>query len=35
MDWVERLNEAIRYIEDNLTGNIEYDRLGRIACCSA
>ena len=35
MDWIERLNEAIRYIEENLTGEIEYEKLGKIACCSA
>lgn len=35
MDWVERLNEAIRYIEENLTSKIEYERLGQITCCSA
>ena len=35
MDWIERLNEAIRYMEENLTGEIEYDKLGQIACCSA
>lgn len=35
MDWIERLNEAIRYIEENLTGKIEYEKLGQIACCSA
>lgn len=35
MDWVERLNEAVRYIEENLTGEIEYEKLGQIACCSA
>ena len=35
MDWVDRLNEAVRYIEDNLTGEIEYEKLGQIACCSA
>ncbi len=34
MDWIDRLNEAIRYIEENLTGKIEYEKLGRIACCS-
>ena len=34
MDWIERLNEAIRYMEENLTGKIEYERLGQIACCS-
>ena len=35
MDWIERLNEAIRYIEENLTDEIEYEKLGKIACCSA
>lgn len=35
MDWIDRLNEAVRYIEDNLTGEIEYEKLGQIACCSA
>lgn len=35
MDWVERFNEAVRYIEENLTGEIEYEKLGQIACCSA
>ena len=32
MDWIDRLNEAVRYIEDNLTGEIEYEKLGQIAC---
>lgn len=35
MDWVERLNAAIRYIDENLAGEIEYEKLGQIACCSA
>ena len=35
MDWIDRLNEAVRYIEGNLTGEIEYEKLGQIACCSA
>lgn len=35
MEWVERLNNAIAYMEDNMTGNIDYEELGRIACCSA
>lgn len=30
MDWIERLNEAIRYIEENLTGEIEYEKLGKL-----
>lgn len=35
MEWIERLNNAIAYIEENLTETIDYERLGRIACCSA
>lgn len=29
MDWVKQLNIAIRYIEDHLTGTIEYDELAK------
>lgn len=35
MEWIERLNSAVAYIEENLTGQIDYECLGRIACCSA
>lgn len=35
MEWVERLNQSINYIEEHLTGEIDYEQLGRIACCSA
>lgn len=35
MEWIERLNSAISYIEENLTEQIDYEQLGRIACCSA
>ncbi len=35
MEWIERLNKAIGYIEEHLTEEIDYDRLGRIACCSS
>lgn len=35
MEWIERLNQAIRYIEDHLTEEPDYEQLGRIACCSA
>lgn len=35
MDWIDRMNEAILYIEENLTDRIEYEKLGQIACCSA
>lgn len=34
MEWVDRLNEAIGYIEQHLTGELDYAQLGRIACCS-
>lgn len=35
MDWLRRLNEAIRYIEDNLDGTIDYAQAAQKACCSA
>jgi len=36
MEWVERLNQSIHYIEEHLTDErIDYEQLGRIACCSA
>ena len=35
MEWVERLNDSMRYIEEHLTEEMDYERLGRIACCSA
>lgn len=35
MEWVERLNQSINYIEEHLTSEIDYEQLGRIACCSA
>lgn len=35
MEWIERLNEAINYIEEHLTDAIDYERLGRIAGCSS
>lgn len=34
MEWVERLNRTINYIEENLTGEIRLAEIGRIACCS-
>ncbi len=35
MDWMEKLNEALAYIEEHLTDEIEYEQLGKIACCSS
>lgn len=34
MEWITRLNEAVHYIDEHLTDAIDYDQLGRIACCS-
>ncbi len=31
MEWIERLNDAIGYIEEHLTDEIDYGQLGRIA----
>ena len=35
MEWMERWNRAMDEIERNLTGQIDCEHLGRIACCSA
>lgn len=35
MEWIDRLNSAIRYMEEHLTDEIDYEQLGRIACCSS
>lgn len=32
MDWVKQLNEAINYIEENLSGEISYETISRIIC---
>jgi len=34
MEWLERLNQAVGYIEDHLEGDIDYDAAAHIACCS-
>jgi len=34
MDWLERMNSAMNYIETNLADNISYDDIAQIACCS-
>ena len=35
MEWIERLNDAMDYIEKHLTEEIGYEKLGQIACCSS
>ena len=34
MDWLDRMNRALEYIEANLSGQIELEQAARIACCS-
>ena len=34
MEWTERLNRAVNYIEEHLTDDIDYEEAARIACCS-
>lgn len=34
MDWLQRMNHAIEYIEDNLENAIDYEQIARIALCS-
>lgn len=34
MDWLEKFNAVIDYIEENLDAKIEYTTLARLACCS-
>ena len=34
MDWADRLNRCVAYIEEHLAEEIDYKELGRLACCS-
>lgn len=34
MEWIERLNKAINYIEEHITEEIDYDQTAAVACCS-
>lgn len=34
MDYLNRMNEALDYIEKNLDGEIDYKKVSSIACCS-
>ncbi|WP_167959171.1 AraC family transcriptional regulator [Anaerosporobacter faecicola] len=35
MEWIERLNQAMNYIEEHLKEDVNYEELGKIACCSS
>ena len=35
MEWIERLNGAVDYIEEHLTEDIDYEQVARAACCSS
>lgn len=35
MEWIERLNSAINYIEENLTDEINLDEISKITLCSS
>ncbi|WP_100066099.1 AraC family transcriptional regulator [Miniphocaeibacter massiliensis] len=34
MDWVKSLNKALEYIEENITGDIDYEKIAKICYCS-
>jgi AraC family transcriptional regulator len=34
VEWLERMNRAVSYIEDNLEQDIDYDQIAKIALCS-
>ncbi|MVP00711.1 AraC family transcriptional regulator [Paenibacillus lutrae] len=34
MDWLDRMNNAMEYVETHLSEEIHYDQVARIACCS-
>jgi AraC family transcriptional regulator len=35
MDWLQKINRSIDYIENNLLEEIDYDHAARLAYCSA
>ena len=34
MNWLNRINQAIDYLESNLAADIDYEMVAKIACCS-
>jgi len=35
MEWLKRMNGAIDYIENNLTRDIDFEEVSKVACCSS
>ena len=35
MEWIDRMNAAMDYLEEHLTDKIDVSELARIACCSS
>lgn len=35
MEWIERFNQAIQYMEEHLTEDFDYEAVAKIACCSS
>lgn len=34
MDLLDRMNGAMEYIEENIAGEIDFEKIARMACCS-
>ncbi|OXM16371.1 AraC family transcriptional regulator [Paenibacillus herberti] len=34
MDWLDRMNNAMEYVETNLSEEIDYEQAAKLACCS-
>ena len=35
MDWLDKMNNSLNYIEDNLSGEIDMEEVAKRACCSS
>ena len=35
MDWLSQLNDALRYVEEHLDGDIDLEQVAKLACCSS
>ena len=34
MEWLDRMNDALGYLEANLAGTADMEHAARLACCS-